>query len=137
MLPLSETEYAYINNQGYILEINGEKLNLPTIEGYITEETEPGSRLKVEDLKKLNTVIQILNTAKEKGLTEKITNINIEDEQDLLILMETENKLIHFGNSKGINDKFVKLTAILEDTKDEKGEIFLGDINKVYFRKEV
>ncbi len=137
MLPIDDTHYAYINNQGYILELSNEKLELPTIAGCVTEYIEPGNRLDVADLKKLNTVIQILNTAKEKGLAEKITNINIEDEQDFLVTMENENKLIHFGNSKNINDKFVKLIAVLEDTVEEKGEIFLKNIDKIYFRKEV
>lgn len=137
MLPINEAEYAYINNQGYILEINSEKLELPMIIGYITENIEPGNRLEIEDLKKLNTVVQILNTAKEKKLAEKITNINIEDENNFIITMESENKIIHFGNSKNINDKFVKLSAALEDTVDEKGEIFLNNIDKIYFRKEV
>lgn len=137
MLPIEDTQYAYINNQGYILELNSEKLELPTITGYITENIEPGSRLEVIDLKKLNIIIQILNTAKEKGLAEKITNINIENDNDFLLTMESENKLIHFGDDKNINDKFVKLIAVLEDTVGEKGDIFLNNIDKVYFRKEV
>lgn len=137
MLPIEDTQYAYINNQGYILELNSEKLELPTIAGYITENIEPGSRLEVIDLKKLNIIIQILNTAREKDLAEKITNINIENDNDFLLTMESENKLIHFGDGKNINDKFVKLIAVLEDTVGEKGEIFLNNIDKVYFRKEV
>lgn len=137
MLPINEAEYAYMNNQGYILEISSEKLEVPIIIGYSTESVEPGNRLEVADLKKLNTVVQILNTAKEKDLAEKITSINIEDEKDFVITMESENKIIHFGDSKSINDKFVKLVAVLEDTVGEKGEIFLKNVDKIYFRKEV
>lgn len=137
MLPIDDGQYAYINNQGYILELNSEKLQLPTITGYATQDIKPGNRLDITDLKKLNTIIQILNTAKEKGIAEKITNINIEDDKDFLLTMESENKLIHFGNDKNINDKFVKLMAVLTDTVEESGEIFLKNIDKVYFRKEV
>lgn len=137
MLPINEAEYAYMNNQGYILEISNEKLEVPIIIGYSTENIEPGNRLEVADLKKLNTVVQILNTAKEKELAEKITSINIEDEKNFVITMESENKIIHFGDSKSINDKFVKLTAVLEDTVGETGEIFLKNVDKIYFRKEV
>ena len=136
MLPKDE-EYAYINNQGYILEKTTEKLAVPEIIGYMTENIEPGNRLEIADLKKLNSVIQILNAAKEKGLAEKITNINIESDENFIIKMEQEGKTINFGNSKEINDKFVKLTAVLADTASEKGEIFLQNIDKVYFRKEV
>ena len=47
---------AYINNQGYILEISKEKLNVPIITGQKTtlEEIKPGNRLQEEDLHKLD-----------------------------------------------------------------------------------
>lgn len=131
-----ENQYAYINNQGYILEITDVKLEVPTITGYKTENLEPGSRLIEEDLKKLDTVIQILKTAGEKSLDKIITNINIEDEKDYLITIESENKIIHFGNSNNVNDKFINIEAILKDTVGQKGEIFVKDLNKVFFRED-
>lgn len=131
-----EDKYAYINNQGYILEITGTKLEVPTITGYATENIEPGKRLDEVDLKKLNTVIQIQKAAEEKGLDKKITNINIDNERDFLITMEGENKLIHFGDSSNINDKFININAILKDTVGQKGEIFVKDLNKVFFRED-
>lgn len=136
MLVLEE-QYAYINNQGYILEITEEVLEVPTITGYTTENIEPGNRLEQKDLEKLNTVIQIMKVAKEKEFDSKITNINIEDENDFKLTMESENKIIHLGNSNKINDKFIMLKAVLEDTVDEKGEIFVKDLNKVFFRENV
>lgn len=131
-----EDKYAYINNQGYILEITGTKLEVPTITGYATENIEPGKRLDEVDLKKINTVIQIQKAAEEKGLDKKITNINIENERDFLITMEGENKLIHFGDSSNINDKFININAVLKDTVGQKGEIFVKDLNKVFFRED-
>lgn len=132
-----ESQYAYINNQGYILEISDVKLELPTITGYVTENLEPGNRLVEDDLEKLNTVIQIVKTANEKELDSKITNIDIEDEKDFLITMESENKLIHLGDSSNINDKFIMLKAVLEDNIGVKGEIFVKDLNKVFFRENI
>lgn len=132
-----ENQYAYINNQGYILEISETKLEVPTITGYITENPEPGNRLIEEDLEKLNTVIQIVKTAKEKELDNKITNINIENQNNFLITMESESKLIHFGDSGNINDKFIMLKAVLEDNVGIKGEIFVKDLSKVFFRENV
>ena len=131
-----ENQYVYINNQGYILEISDIKLEVPTITGYATENMTLGQRLEEEDLKKINTVIQIMKTAEEKELDSKITNIDIEDKNDFLITMETENKLIHFGNSSNINDKFINIDAVLKDTVEQKGEIFVKDLNKVYFRED-
>lgn len=131
-----ENKYAFINNQGYILEITDVKLEVPSITGYVTEDLKPGKRLTEEDLKKLDTVIQIIKSAGEKGLDKKITNINIEDQKDFLITIESENKLIHFGTSSNINDKFINIEAILKDTVGQKGEIFVNDLNKVFFRED-
>ncbi len=131
-----EDKYAYINNQGYILEITETKLEVPTITGCVTENIETGKRLDEVDLKKLNTVIQIQKAAEEKGLDKKITNINIENGRDFLITMESENKLIHFGDSSNINDKFININAVLKDTVGQKGEIFVKDLNKVFFRED-
>ncbi len=125
-----------MNNQGYILEINEIKIEVPTITGYVTELIEPGKRLEEEDLKKLNTVIQIIKTSEEKGLSNIITNIDIEDENDFLLTMESENKIIHFGSSNNINDKFININAVLKDTEGQKGEIFVKDLKRVYFRED-
>ena len=45
MLNMEEEQFAYINNQGYILEISSEKIEKPIILGYSTENIEPGKRL--------------------------------------------------------------------------------------------
>ncbi|MBO5413243.1 MAG: cell division protein FtsQ/DivIB [Clostridia bacterium] len=131
-----EGKYVYINNQGYILEISETKLEVPTITGYVTEKLEPGKRLEEVDLKKLNTVIQIVKTAEEKELDKKISDINIENERDFLITIESESKLIHFGDSSNVNDKFINIDAVLKDTIGQKGEIFVKDLNKVFFRED-
>lgn len=131
-----EGKYVYINNQGYILEISETKLEVPTITGYVTEKLEPGQRLEEADLKKLNTAIQIVKTAEEKELDKKISDINIENERDFIITMASENKLIHFGDSSNVNDKFINIDAVLKDTIGQKGEIFVKDLNKVFFRED-
>lgn len=51
--------------------------------------------------------------------------------------MESESKLIHLGDSNNINDKFIMLKAVLEDNVGVKGEIFVKDLNKVFFRENV
>lgn len=131
-----ENQYAYINNQGYILEISDVKLGVPTITGSVTENLEAGKRLIEEDLEKLDTVIQIIKTAGEKALDKEITNIDITDEKDFLITMESENKIIYFGDSSNVNDKFININAVLKDTVGQKGEIFVKDLKKVFFRED-
>lgn len=134
---IMENQYAYIDNQGYILEITETPIETPTITGYISQNLEVGNRLEEDDLKKLNTVIQMMKTAEEKELNQKITNINIEDVNDYIITMESENKIVHFGNSSSINDKFIMLKAVLADNEGQKGEIYVKNLNKVYFRADV
>ena len=71
--------YAYINNQGYILEISQEKLDLPVIQGAKTSEEKivPGNRLDKEDLEKLETAITITKIWKNNEIEQKITSISI------------------------------------------------------------
>ena len=120
MLALEDEQFAYINNQGYILEIAIEKIEKPLITGYSTEALEAGNRLNIEDLKKLNNIIKIIKAAEEKEISDKITTIDITNSQNIVITMESEGKTIYFGDEKNINDKFVKLMAVLEDTTRPK-----------------
>ena len=124
MLPLDEDQYAYINNQGYILEISSEKTELPILTGYTTENIVEAERLDVDDLKKINIVIKIMNTAGERKIAERITKIDCNNTQNIILMMENEGKIINFGNEKNINDKFVKLMAVLEDTNRTKRRNF-------------
>ena len=124
MLAMEEGQFGYINNQGYILEITEETIEKPIITGYSTENLAAGSRLDIADLKKLNSIIKIMKAAEEKEVADIISNINIESSQNYIITMESEGKTIHFGDEKNINDKFVKLMAVLEDTKRTKWRNF-------------
>ena len=72
--------YAYIDNQGYILEISANpKEGLSKITGYETSQDEivPGNRLCENDLEKLNTVLRITASAKTNNIDSLITFINI------------------------------------------------------------
>ena len=71
--------YAYINNQGYILEISEQKLDLPVIQGISTEAEQiaAGNRLNTADLEKLEIVIQIMNICNNYELEKKVSTINI------------------------------------------------------------
>lgn len=131
--------YAYINNQGYILEISEEKLELPIIMGYTTsgEEIKPGNRLNSEDLEKLSTVLKIMESANANEIGNTITRINIQNKQDYVIILEGEKKTVHLGDVSKLSDRIGYLKKVLEEEKGIEGEIFInGDLNKdkVYFR---
>lgn len=124
--------YAYINNQGYILEISEQKLDLPVIQGISTEADQiiEGNRLNTQDLSKLETVIQIMNICKDYELDTKISTIDITDKSDYILYMEEEKKTIHLGDESNLSNKMLYVPAILEENKGKEGIIYVnGDIN--------
>lgn len=138
MLQLADS-YAYINNQGYILEITTEKLELPILIGISTNNSDivPGNRMNVEDLKKLDKVIKIYETAKSNELSDLITKIDISDDNNYTLILEEEGKTVYLGECSNLNTKLLYLKSILENSIEKNGEIFLNvDLNKehVYFR---
>ena len=136
-----EGKYAYINNQGYILEISDHKPNLPVITSYQTTNFETGKRLVVEDLEKMEVVLKIVENAKANGIADLITQIDIKDITDIVLNMEAEGKTIYIGDATDINTKVLLLKKCLEGEKGKSGEIFLdGKINKTneaVFREKV
>jgi hypothetical protein len=49
--------------------------------------------------------------------------------------MQGEGKKIHLGNASNINDKILMLKEILTKEKGKTGEIFIENLEKVYFRE--
>ena len=135
--------YAYINNQGYILEVNEEKLNVPVITGYSTnqEEITPGNRLNSEDLSKLETAIKIMDNISISGITETVSEINILDKNNYTLIFLEEGKIVYLGDGSNLTDRInIYLKAILQKEKGKNGEVFInGDLNKdkVFFREKV
>jgi len=123
--------FAYINNQGYILEIATEKLNVPIIYGQDTKEITMGKRLIEKDLIKLEQVLKIMESATNNEFSNLITGIRIGTSQDYILELESENKLIHLGDATNLGTRMLYVKAILEHEKGNKGEIFAnGDLNK-------
>lgn len=136
-------KYAYLNKQGYILEIAEDSKQKLIIQGISTPEEEivENSRLNEEDLKKLEDVIKIINTAKEYELDTKVTSIDISDRNEYSIYLEEEKKKIHLGDNTNLSNKMLYSNAIIEKEKGKAGEIFAnGDLNskfRVYFRESL
>ena len=136
--------YVYIDTQGYILEISEEKLELPIISGYKTEEEKitEGSRLNTEDLENLNNVLKITNSLGEIDVPKEIiTNIDISNKEDYTVYLENEKKTIHFGDASNLSNKILYVKAMIDSEKDIEGEIFVnGDLNnkfRPFFREKV
>ena len=139
MLKLANT-YVYINNQGYMLEISENPLELPIITGFATsnEEIETGNRLNKEDLQKLDDVIKIIETSKNTPLANIITSIDISDYLDYKLTVESEEKIIRIGTMTNINIKLQMAGKVFEAEKGKTGEIyFQEDGKKAIFKEEV
>lgn len=136
-------KYAYINTQGYILEISEDSKELPIIQGITTKEEEvvPGNRLNNEDLSSLEDVIKITNSASENGLDGKVTSIDISDKNEYSIYLEEEKKKVNLGDNTNLSNKMLYVVAIMEEEKGKEGEIFVnGELNnkfRPYFREKV
>ena len=136
-------KYAYINNQGYLLEISEDSKKLPIILGVSTAEENivPGNRLNNDDLTKLEDVIKIMNSAKENNLDTKVTSIDISDKSDYIIYLEEEKKKVHLGDNTNLSNKMLYVVAIMEKEKEKEGDIYVnGDLNnkfQPYFKEKV
>lgn len=120
--------YVYINNQGYILDVAAEKLEVPIIQGAetIAEQFVPGNRLCTEDLEKMSTVIKIMEVAANNDISKLISRIDIENKQNYKILFESEQKVAHLGDGADLNDKIPNIVSILDKEKGIAGEIFVN-----------
>lgn len=134
--------YAYINNQGYILEISQEKLSLPIIVGYTTNQDniKAGNRLENDDLERLEMVLKIMDVANGNEIGNLIDRINIQDKQNYTLISEQEKKTIYLGNASDLSNKILHAKAILIEEKGVEGEIFVNmDLNKqnAFFRQKI
>ena len=134
--------YAYINNQGYFLEISKEKIELPILTGFLTEEEDilEGSRLCLEDLERLDDVLQIMKSATSNGIANLVTKINIANKQNYILELEDEKKTVQMGDTSNLSTKMLYIKSILEQNKEIEGEILVNtDLNNkgAIFRKKV
>ena len=136
--------YAYINNQGYILEITNEKVELPTLIGYETsdEKIQEGNRLDTTDLDKLNDVLKIMEAASNsiQKLTTLINKIDISDKTNYILYLDKEKKQIYFGDITNLSTKILWIDQVLKEEKKNEGVLYLNmDLNKEkpYFREKV
>ena len=134
--------YVYMNNQGYFLEISKDKAELPIITGYSTKEEDihEGGRLCLEDLQKLDSILQIMKSAESNEIVDLITKINISDKQDYILELEDEKKTIHMGDTSNLSTKMLYIKSIMEQNKKVEGEILVNtDLSNkgAIFRKKV
>ena len=133
--------YAYTDKNGNILEVSANPVEgKAKIIGYSTKSLNEQEKLDESDIEKLNNVNSILQSAEQFEIRNKITSINIADQDDYQIYIESEKKIVHLGDTKNLDTKMIYIKAILEKEKGNDGEIFVNmDLNKKqpYFRQNV
>lgn len=134
--------YVYINNQGYILEISKEKLNVPMLTGYLTplDHVKPGNRLSKDDLERLKTVLNIMEVATSNGLDSLITKIDIKSKKNFILTIESEDKVVYLGECSDLSTQMLFIKEMLERENGIEGEFFIDmdlNTNKPVFREKV
>lgn len=134
--------YVYINNQGYILEINNAKKQIPILSGVETpnEQFVEANRLNETDLKKLGTVLKIMSVAQVNDIAELITTIDISDDSDYKLYFDAEKKQAYLGDCSDLETRMLYLTAILKNEAGKAGEIFVNmnlNVENAFFRESV
>lgn len=124
--------YVYLNNQGYLLEVSQNKIDVPILTGFLTpeEELHVGNRLCMEDLQRLDEALQIMKSAQSNGIGTLITKINIADKQDYILELQAEKKIVHMGDNSNLSTKMLYISSILKENKNVEGEILVNtDLN--------
>lgn len=133
--------YVYLDNQGYILEINEDKKDVPIIEGLeFTNNKEVGQRLDNADLIKLDTVLKVANYIKYNSVESKLTSIDVSDTSNYTLNFKEENKIAYIGDSSSITEKMTAVAKILEAEEGKSGKIYANEEvlrkNRVYFSED-
>ena len=134
--------YVYIDKGGYILENSTVKKEVPVIVGLKVQENEllEKERLEREDIEKINGATRILESAKAIEIDGLITEINVEDENEYILYLESKNKKIYVGDTSNLTNKMLYIQKIIQNEEGKSGIAFVnGDIRagfKPYFREE-
>jgi len=134
--------YVYINNQGYILEISTEVIQAPILIGYQTplEQIKPGNRLGKEDLERLSTVLNIMESLNTNNISDLVTKIDIKSKKNYKLLLENEGKTVHLGECTDLSTQMLYIKEMIQREKGIEGDFFVDmdlNISNPVFREKV
>lgn len=126
--------YVYIDKNGYVLEESATPLEIPILQGLVTDfsNISLGERIKEEDLLKFNSLIKILDGIKNNDIEQRLTKIDISDTNNYILEFAEENKTFMLGNTSDLSTKMLWIKRFIEQNKSAKGIIHLNTDN-VYF----
>ena len=137
--------YIYIDALGNILELNDEKLDLPILIGITTDFAglsigKQQSQLNEKDLEKMIIVNSIMDSARSNDVADLITSIDISNNKNYTLQLESEGKTVYLGDCSDLNTRILYMKEILNKEKNNNGEIFINmnlDLEYVYFKESV
>ena len=124
--------YVYIDIKGYMLQISEEKIELPILQGAVTntEDFAVGNRLCSEDLEKLSVAYKIIELSRDNEINSLITGIDIENKLNYKLIFEKEQKTAYLGDKTNLNTKILMIKSILEKEQGKAGDILVNmDLN--------
>lgn len=137
------SNYAYINSQGYILEITEQTKEVPVLDGISTPEEEiiVGKRLNNDDLSKLEIALKIMSSCEENEMSRYVTCINVQNASEYTMNLAEKGITVHLGSSSNLETKMLYVKAMLQAEDGNEGDIFVnGDLNngfQPFFRMKV
>lgn len=137
-------EFIYIDDEGYILEVNHESNNTPVIIGFITDFSSLSIgntkiRLEQNDLEKLDVVNNIFATIRSNNVENTITSVDVTDKKNFILNFDDDGKSAYLGDGENLNTKILYMKKILEAETGHKGIIYINnDLNEgyVYFKEQ-
>ena len=136
-------KYALLDEQGFLIEFSEEyPADLSIITGLETKEQElqKSKRVNSKDLQKLNVVIKILRSLKNKEMISKLTALNIEDLSEIILEFKNDNKTVYLGKANNIDIQLETAKQIMEKNTNSSGKIFVDmDLSekRAYYREDI
>lgn len=88
----------------------------------------------------METIIKIVETANINDVGQYITKIDMSDEKNYTLILESKQKTVYLGDCSDLNTRMLYLNGLLKLTEDVAGELFIDmDLNteKPYFREQI
>ena len=127
--------YIYIDKNGYALETNVEKIELPILKGISTDvsKLKMGEVLVKEDIDKFNDLIKIIDGIKNNNIEAVLSCVNISDDDNYILEFAEEGKTTILGDTSNLSTKMLWIKYLLEKEKGIVGTIHINNIDNVYF----
>lgn len=139
----TEQGYVCVDNYGYVLDVVDEPIEgVLKVYGYKTpqEEIVVGERINQEDIDNFETIYAIKKTAENNEIAGVFSAVDISNDEDYIMYLESENKRVHLGGKNNLDIKMPFVKKIMAKEAGRSGEIHVEvDLNKKppFFREDV